>query len=242
MPHSLLLGLTKKCSPPRLVACSGYGFSKKDANIAEKYNVIAYELRLDLLKEKYPDSIEKEIDKNIQNLQNKNLIFTIRSKKEGGLFKGTLQEKENIYHKYLQYAFALDIEIRELPFLKNFVKEAKLKNKVMIASYHNFSCVPSFPFLQNLVRQGKKYGADIVKIAVYADELIQITPLMELQRKEKSVALSLMTMGKTALLSRTIFALVGSIWTYASLGKPTAPNQPTCAQICELAKILLPSI
>ncbi len=241
MSHSLLSDITKKYMSPRLVACSGLGFSKKDVNIAKKYNVIAYELRLDLLHEIYPDTIEKEIDKNMQILHGKNLIFTIRSKKEGGLFKGTSKEKESIYHEYLEHAFALDIEICELPIMKDFVKEAKLKNKIIIASYHNFSEVPSFQFLQKLVRQGKKYGADIVKIAVYADELLQITPLMELQRKEKSVVLSLMTMGKTALLSRAIFALEGSIWTYACLGKPTAPNQPTCAQIFELAKRLLPT-
>lgn len=238
MLHPILSNLIKKYPTPRLVACSGLGFSKKDVNTSEKYNVIAYELRLDLLYKQYPENIEEVTNKNIKILQDKNLIFTIRSVKEGGVFKGTIKEKEVLYRNYLPYVFALDIEIRELPAMKNFVEEAKSKNKIIIASYHNFSKVPSLQFLQKLVKKGKRFGADIVKIAVYTDDLLQLAPLMELQRKEKMMALSLMTMGKTALISRTIFASEGSIWTYASLGKPTAPNQPTCERITTLTKTI----
>lgn len=236
MPHPLLSNLVKKHPIPRLVACSSLGFSEKDKQLGEKQNVIAYELRLDLLCEKYTEKMETIVNKNIHALKDKNLIFTVRSTQEGGKFYGKVKEKEKLYQKYLPYAFALDIEIRELSNMKDFIKEAKLNNKIIIASYHNFTTVPSLRFLKSLVQKGKNFGADIVKIAVYADDPLQLVPMMELQREEKSIALSLMTMGGTALLSRTIFAVCGSIWTYASLGKPTAPNQPTCKQIIECAK------
>jgi len=236
MPHPLLSNLVKKYSIPRLVACSSLGFSEKDKQLAEKQNVIAYELRLDLLYEKYKEKMETIVNKNIHILRNKNLIFTVRSAREGGKFHGKVKEKEMLYQKYLSSAFALDIEIRELANMKEFIQEAKSINKIIIASYHNFSTVPSLKFMKDLVQKGKNFGADIIKIAVYADDPFQLVPMMELQKGEKSIALSLMTMGSTALLSRTIFAVYGSIWTYASLGKPTAPNQPTCKQIIECAK------
>lgn len=236
MSHPLLSNLAKKYSIPRLVACSSLGFSEKDKRLAEKQNVFAYELRLDLLYEKYKEEMEPIVNKNIHILRNEHLIFTVRSTKEGGKFQGKVKEKEDLYQKYLPYTFALDIEIRELPKMKNFIQEAKSKDKIIIGSYHNFSTVPSLKFLKDLVQKGKKLGADIVKIAVYADDPLQLVPMMELQKGEKSVVLSLMTMGNTALLSRTIFAIYGSIWTYASLGKPTAPNQPTCKKIIECAK------
>ncbi|MGC8737015.1 MAG: type I 3-dehydroquinate dehydratase [Candidatus Hydrogenedens sp.] len=226
----------KKYSIPRLVACSSSGFSEKDKQLAEKQNVMAYELRLDLFYEKYMGKMEITVNKNISVLKDKNLIFTVRSAKEGGKFSGKMKEKENLYLKYLPYTFAVDIEIRELLNMKSLIQEAKSLNKIIIASYHNFSTVPSLKFLEDLVQKGKKLGADVVKIAVYTDDPLQIVPLMELQRREQSVTLSLMTMGNTALLSRTLFAVCGSIWTYASLGKPTAPNQPTCEQILECVR------
>lgn len=236
MLHPLLAELTQNYPTPRLVACSALGFTKKHVSIANKYNIIGYELRLDLLYEKYPEHIEKVVHKNLKILQNKNIIFTIRSSKEGGSFKEGKKKKQELYFNYLSDAFALDIEIRELPQMKNIIKEAKAQNKIIIASYHNFSTVPSLKFLQGLVRKGTALGADVIKIAVFTDDPLQLVPLMVLQKQEKSVALSLMTMGKTALLSRTIFALEGSIWTYASSGKPTAPYQPTCKQIFTFAQ------
>lgn len=236
MTHPLLHNLIKEYPVPRLVACSSLGFSEKDIRLAEKQNVIAYELRLDLLYEKHKEKMETIVNKNIHILKNKNLIFTVRSTKEGGKFQKNVKTKKELYQKYLPYAFALDIEIRELPNMKDFIQEAKSKDKIIIASYHNFSTVPPLKLLKDLVQKGKKWGADIVKIAVYTDDPFQLVPMIELQKREKFIPLSLMAMGNTALLSRTIFSVYGSIWTYASLGKPTAPNQPTCKQIIEFAK------
>ncbi len=242
MSISLLANLEKKYSTPRLVACSCLGFSEKDIRWAEKYNtIIAYELRLDLLYENFKEKMEGIVNRTISLIKDRNIILTVRSAKEGGMFWGKINEKKDLYSKYLSSAFAVDIEICELSRMKDFIKEVQLKNKIIIASYHNFSTVPPLRFLQKMVEKGKKLGADIVKIAVYTDDPLQLGPLIELQKKEKMIYLSLMTMGKTALLSRTIFALNGSIWTYASLGKPTAPNQPTCKQIIECAKTFLGS-
>ncbi len=238
MLHPSLINIMNKYPIPRIVVCSNTGFAGIETRLGDKNNIVAYELRLDLLNEEYGDRAEKVIHQNIKILNNKNIILTIRSEKEGGKFKGKLQEKVNLYQKYLAPAFALDIEIGEMDRLKDFIKEVKSEGKIIIGSYHNFTKVPSLIYLQQFVQKGEKLGADIVKIAVYADKVSQLIPLIELQKEEKKVPLSLMSMGKTSLLSRTVLAIEGSVWTYASLGKPTAPNQPTCKQIIECARTL----
>jgi 3-dehydroquinate dehydratase-1 len=240
MANLLLNELMAKSPIPRLVACSSQGFLKKDIQKTENYNVVAFELRLDLLQKEYPQNFKQIVNQNLHLLSNKRIILTVRSKEEGGVFQGTTKEKEKLYIKYLSSAFAVDIEVRELSRLSNLLTAAKEQNKIIIASYHNFSSVPPIKNLQQCVSKGKKFEADVVKIAVYADNPIDLSPLLLLQYKEKTMPLSLMSMGKTALLSRLFLSSTGSIWTYASIGNPTAPYQPTCKQIAEYYKMLIP--
>lgn len=240
MANLLLNELLSKHPIPRLVACSSQGFLKKDIQKAENYNVVAFELRLDLFQKEYPQNFKQLVNQNLHLLNNKRIIMTARSKEEGGAFQGTKKEKEKLYIKYLPSAFAIDIEVRELSHFPNLLRAAKEQNKIIIASYHNFTSVPPIKNLQQCVSKGKKFEADIVKIAVYVDNPIDLTPLLFLQSKENIMPLSLMSMGKTALLSRLFLSCTGSIWTYASIGNPTAPYQPTCKQIAECYKMLVP--
>ncbi|MCA1900783.1 MAG: type I 3-dehydroquinate dehydratase [Candidatus Hydrogenedens sp.] len=235
----LLKELIKETYPPRLIACSGKGFSQRDIVEAEKYGAIAFELRFDLLQKEYTSEFEKILTKNLATLDGKKIVITARSKREGGFFSGTKKERESLYLRYLKHVFAVDIELAELSQHEKLLDNVKQEGKLIIGSYHNFKTVPPLKKLHQLVTIGKKYQVDIVKIAGYADHPKQLLPLLQFQC-EGEMPLSLMTMGKTALFSRVLFANIGSVFTYSAIGTPTAPNQPTCKQIYKYTKMFFP--
>ncbi|MCX8066168.1 MAG: type I 3-dehydroquinate dehydratase [Candidatus Hydrogenedentes bacterium] len=242
MSRKMVKDIIKNFATPRIIGCSKNGYTPNLVKRVLKYNVIGFEIRADYLLIHNSNNLnrtESMISKSISAVVANLILFTVRSKKEGGEFSDSYRLKESIFLEFIPWIDILDIEINELHKYKQLILSAKEENKCILASFHNFKTVPPINYVKQLISKAQDLGADFVKIVGTANTTKELINLIRIQLEYgDSVPLSVMGMGRFALISRVILSNIGSIWTYGSVGAPTAPNQPTCKQIYKLSKMI----
>ncbi len=153
------------------------------------------------------------------------LIATVRSKKEGGRWKGPEKARLELFKSVMKSVDAVDIELSSASILKDVVREARRRRKTVIISYHNFKTTPAAAVLENVMKRAKMAGADIVKIAVTARSGRDVERLAQFTTRHASRGLITLSMGSRGVVSRVLFPAFGSLVTFAHLGRGTAPGQ-----------------
>jgi len=154
--------------------------------------------------------------------KNKPVIVTITPKNENGRFEGTEKERTDLLRRAVDLgADYIDISI-ECPELSDLIKYCK--DTKSIVSYHNYDETPSN--LHEISQKIETTGADIIKIATYANKLSDNLKVFELIRRSTKDVISL-CMGKLGEISRILGPLYGSYLTFGSLesGSESAPGQ-----------------
>jgi 3-dehydroquinate dehydratase-1 len=184
------------------------------ADKALKLGADILELRIDALQD--PDV--QEVINFIDSLDGR-VIATNRTAREGGLFKGSEEERTEILSDVAGHARFVDIELQT---------EEKLRSRVIkksgssIVSFHDFEKTPSVEELLEIVRQEKELG-DLAKFAVMPRNLEDtLTVFQVLLQMEDTIGIS---MGDLGGYTRVTAGLFGSPITYASLDGGSAPGQ-----------------
>jgi len=176
----------------------------------------------------------------IKKITKKPFIIVNKPKREKGAWRGNEEQRiERLIdalkagHAYVD--IGLDTDVR---LIKRLIKSKKRGTKI-IASFHNFKKTPSEEYLWKLIRKGFSLGADIVKIATFAnsyDDSLKILNILNRARKRK-LKVAAMCMGKYGKITRVIGPLYGSYLSFVALDKSakTAPGQLT---IDEYKKII----
>jgi 3-dehydroquinate dehydratase type I len=180
------------------------------------------------------DIIELRVDmfENIQNIEqifatakkkfNLPMLCTIRAPKEGG--KKEIPNRLSIYEKLTPYCDFFDIEIFSEE--SRTLRQKTLQNNIkLILSYHRFDLTPSVEDLEKVFEEGKKLGADIVKIATMVNEIEDAEKLLYFTIKYKKDNVIVIGMGEKGRLTRIVNPVFGSLITYASLNTTSAPGQ-----------------
>lgn len=164
---------------------------------------------------------------NVLNKLNKNVIFTIRSRDEGGRYNKPEKERYLDYLKVLSFnPDYIDIEINSKIFYKVADAAHKIGVKV-IGSYHNFKYTPSLRKLEEIFFKARdEEYADIIKIVTYADDYKDnLTIFNFLKKHAYEYLLISFCMGRKGSISRVFSPLLGSWLTYACLENQTASGQ-----------------
>jgi 3-dehydroquinate dehydratase-1 len=131
----------------------------------------------------------------------------------------------------------LDIELEaEARFKEKVVRAARAANCQVIVSHHNFKKTPARAKLEKIIEMAFASGANIAKIACRVHTPRDNARLLGLL--DGGRPLIIVGMGKKGGLTRIAAPLLGSLFTYASLGtgKETADGQLDAAA---LERILL---
>ncbi len=177
----------------------------------------------------------------------KPFLFVNRAPFEGGNFMGTsVQRVAPLIEALERGADWVDVPIQtESTLIKKVMavkkamaskshKSPKQKPKIIL-SYHNFKGTPSLGELKKIVQDARKKGADLVKIATFAESMDDNVTLFELTKwaKRKRIPLCTNAMGPKGEISRVICPLLGSALYYAPLTEAhrTAPGQMTKAEL-----------
>ncbi len=193
------------------------------------------ELRVDMFHSIAPEHVP-QVFRTARDKFGKPLIATVRDSKEGG--RKEIQDRPAMYLLAIPFADALDVEILAVDVMKQAKDLCRDKGRLLIGSYHNFESTPADNFLEQLIATGRRNGADVVKIAVTSKEEDDFIRLMLLTLRHKSQGIITIAMGDRGLPSRVFSPLFGSLITYGSINKPSAPGQLSTVEVMDIFRKL----
>ena len=173
------------------------------------------------------------------------LLFTFRSKKEGG---ETEISDEAYFELNRQAALSgladvIDIELfNDEAQIRALVNDAHQAGVKVIMSNHDFHKTPAQEDIIYRLRRMQELGADLPKIAVMPqtpqDVLTLLSATLTMKEKYATRPLITMSMGKSGGVSRVTGRLFGSAMTFGTVGQASAPGQIAIAKLRELMDIL----
>lgn len=222
-------GGTKICVP-----LTGTG-DKQILNDIEKLSTFDFdliELRIDFYEHIENLNKVKLLLENIRKIYSKPILFTFRSKNEGG-------ECELSEEKYLELCnYAIDCKLIDLIDIELSQQEKNIKKTTSFAhekgvkvvmSNHDFIKTPDEEEIINRLVKMQEYGADITKIAVMAnceeDMLTLLSASLKMKKEKADRPFIALSMGPMGILTRLSGELFGSCLTFAALNAPSAPGQ-----------------
>ena len=174
------------------------------------------------------------------------VLVTNRSRREGGLFDGTDEERCAPILDAIDHGAAyVDCELATAPSLvKSIIRKASAgegKTKVIL-SFHDFIATPGTERLRELVDQAFDQGCHVAKIVTTAttlDDNLKILDLI-LWASERGRPLIAFCMGPEGRISRLAAPLFGSLLTFASLerGRESAPGQFTVQELRYMLELM----
>lgn len=186
------------------------------------------EVRLDTFDGLTPVKAEKAL-KHLREITSLPILLTLRSSREGGASEISDKERLDIIREAIHYADIVDIELGARRVLKNVIDLAHETGKPAIVSYHNFKATPGTKVLADIISKARSAGADLVKIAAFANKKEDIRRLARLL--PDSDDLVIIAMGPIGVASRVFFPILGSRITYGSVTGKTAPGQMSLKEI-----------
>ncbi|ADC89177.1 3-dehydroquinate dehydratase, type I [Thermocrinis albus DSM 14484] len=160
-------------------------------------------------------------------------ILTVRSAREGGR---DLPNRLELFEKLSPFSDYTDIELTSLDILPQVRNTVLSAGKKLIISYHNFERTPAGWILKETIREARRWGAHIVKIAVKAESYTDVARLLCAGSQEEGEKI-LIAMGSYGKISRLAAFVFGSVITYAFLGKATAEGQLPLEEMVRLREI-----
>ena len=152
-------------------------------------------------------------------------ISTLRPIREGGKFSGSEKNRISIIKLIAEYnPFLLDIEYDTLRKNKNLQRYLKNTGTSTLVSWHNFKQTPTVSVLKKKLSEMKKFSNNI-KMVTMAKTISDGSRILSLYKNSKGVKLIAFSMGNFGRMSRLLCLLLGSPYTYVSLGKAVAPGQ-----------------
>ena len=178
------------------------------------------EIRFDFLN---PNSVPEALHLIRKDLRK--CVCTLRPIREGGKFSSSEKNRTSITKLIAEYdPFLLDIEYETLRKNKSLQRYLKNTNTSTLVSWHNFKQTPTISILKKKLLEMKKFSNN-VKIVTMAKSINDGSRVLSLYNNSKNVKLIAFSMGNLGKMSRLLCLLLGSPYTYVSLGRPIAQGQ-----------------
>lgn len=177
------------------------------------------------------------------------LLFTFRTKKEGGVLEFDVKDYAalNIAAAQSGLADLVDVEIFTDDILvKTMIESIHQSGARVIASNHDFEKTPASSDIISRLRKMQDFGADILKIAVMPQNASDVLTLLSATEEMKSLyakqPLITMSMAGTGSISRIAGEFFGSCVTFGAGQSASAPGQLDAATLSEILHVLHKSI
>lgn len=216
----------------------------REAQKVNTYPVDLIEWRVDFF-ENYEDSaaVAEGLEK-ISEICRKPIIFTLRSKREGGNADVTVEQYMAFQEEHMGSPCIdiFDIEVLTgYEEAKELVRKIHEHGKIAIVSYHDFQKTPDTEVMLELLSRMDQSGADILKLAVMPNDRKDVMALLNVTVDMGAMThkpLITMSMGKAGVLSRLIGEMTGSAITFAIGEKASAPGQISAGVLEQVLDLL----
>ena len=202
------------------------------------------ELRIDFFENVDNFSKVKELLVKIRESYTKALLFTFRTKKEGGVCEMSEENYFGLINNAISSGLIdlVDIELfRDEDKLKKSVELAKKNQVKVIMSNHDFLNTPSKDEIVNRLVAMQEKGADISKIAVMPnseeDVLTLLSATLDIKNRYGFPCIT-MSMSKLGVITRISGQLFGSCMTFAAVKNISAPGQICAKKTREIINLL----
>ena len=200
-----------------------------DANRFAEADLI--EWRADFLDK---DEILKVAPAIFEKFAGRELLFTLRTKNEGGNIDLSDDEYVDVI-KQVAHLYQPDyVDFEYFSHKDKFDEMLEFPNLVL--SYHNFEETPEN--MMEILSELTSLTPKAVKVSVMAHSEQDVLDLMNYTRGFKTLnpeqEFVTISMGKVGRISRIASDLTGSSWSFASLDEVTAPGQ---IPLCSMKKI-----
>jgi 3-dehydroquinate dehydratase type I len=155
-------------------------------------------------------------------------IVTARGQTQGGGWRGGEKKRAEVLLAALARADAVDVEL-DCAIARDVAAAAWRMKKTVILSAHFFDRTPSLGEMRYARHTAFQRGADVFKIAAQTDDADSLRRLAEFVLDDKQ-PVAVLGMGKLGALSRVMLPPLGSVFTFAHIGRPTAAGQMTLVQ------------
>ena len=166
------------------------------------------------------------------------LVFTLRTRSEGGQIELSSEEYVQIIKEVAQLYQPDYIDFEYFSYKDVFEKMLEFPNLVL--SYHNFQETPEN--LMEILSELTSLNPKVVKIAVMANTEQDVLDLMNFTRGFKTLnpeqEYVTISMGKVGKVSRITSDVTGSSWTFASLDEASAPGQISLSSMKKIRELL----
>ncbi len=190
------------------------------------------------------DAVRALLDEALPFLSNTLLLFTIRTKAQGG--QADLGEKLIANLEALaaghEAVDLVDVEYLEFKRPDKHLKRLKKQDCIVITSHHDFQETPDPDMLKKLVAHMYTDGTDIAKIAVMPESEADVLNLLrltnEVHREWPDKLFVSMSMGGIGSISRICGELFGSCITFGSVEKASAPGQIEAEKLAQVLDVI----
>lgn len=199
------------------------------------------ELRIDWFEEVMNREAVLNLGKELRAvLGGKVLLFTFRSKEEGGEKSIAKEDYIALYQAVCQSGDVdlIDVEAFKWEGILEEISEFAHQNGVyVVGSNHDFEKTPSEQEMVKRLQYMDQKGADMPKIAVMPndqrDVLTLLSATLKYQEEGGKKPIITMAMDKVGLISRLTGEVFGSALTFAACGQGSAPGQIPVQEVKE---------
>lgn len=178
-------------------------------------------------------------------LEDRPLLFTCRTSKEGGEISLT-DKQYMILNQVAVESGCMDMIDVEMfgyqEISKELIAVAHEAGVRVVGSNHDFQSTPSKEEIIRRLVVMQENGADIPKIAVMPQDKLDVLTLLaateEMVREHNSTPVVTMSMGSQGVISRIAGKVFGSAITFGTVGKSSAPGQLAVEDLRTVMKIL----
>ena len=197
----------------------------------------------DIISWKNEEAVSRVLQGLRQILGERPLLFTFRTREEGGVCPETMQE----YFKLNKIAIRsgcvdlLDLEYRFGENMRPVLDEAHGKGIRVICSNHDFQKTPEKDEIVRRLAGMREIGADIPKMAVMPQSGEDVLTLLEATYQsavQLDCPIVTMSMGALGAISRLSGETFGSVMTFAAAGSCSAPGQMEVGKMRDSLKML----
>ncbi len=230
-------GLALDRSRPLVAAVFTDGSSARTIRRAQADGMDLAELRIDLFR----DTSRRHVLGEARKFIGVPTIATIRSRVEGGAWQGSEPARLALFRAVVPSVSAVDIELGSAEIRDEVMATAHHALKPVIVSFHDFVDTPTYPELRRKLNAARAAGADVVKIATHTPDDRALTRLARLLVNHPGTPLVVLAMGPVGVKSRVLFPALGSLFTFASLTRQTAPGQLGLRQTRHALRLYYPA-
>jgi len=158
-------------------------------------------------------------------------LLTLRTMVEGGDYPWKSTERILVFEELISCCDAVDLEIKNMKYVKPLLQIARDTQKRVILSTHSLERKLTKGKAERLVENFRAYRVDVYKIASLARTREDLMVLVDVLMQYPQLRLGMMATGPMAQLSRVVLPALGSKLVYGYIDEPAAPGQPSISEI-----------